>query len=247
MIKLLDIANQVLKEQQQVDEASFKSKLIAPLFATAAATAAGGLAYLNRDKGLDKQISVSVQSMFDKATKSVIDSLEGAYVNPSRLTNKRERRAFSKSGETMFGIDRKTGGKLNTSDAGMKFWELIDANKKKNPEKWVRYYDGGEIKGQLQSLASQIMEPEFERLFKVHFSPQEQQIIKSDPKLFFHFAYATWNGPGWFRKFANSIKREIRQGNTDTNSLFNIAIDDRKDAGGIIGAKADKVKAAAQF
>jgi hypothetical protein len=79
------------------------------------------------------------------------------------------------------------------------------------------------------------------------FSPQEQQIIKSDPKLFFHFAYATWNGPGWFRKFANSIKREIRQGNTDTNSLFNIAIDDRKDAGGIIGAKADKVKAAAQF
>jgi hypothetical protein len=147
----------------------------------------------------------------------------------------------------MFGIDRKTGGKLNTSDAGMKFWELIDANKKKNPEKWVRYYDGGEIKGQLQSLASQIMEPEFERLFKVHFSSEEQQIIKSDPKLFFHFAYATWNGPGWFRKFANSIKREIRQDNTDTNSLFNIAMDDRKDAGGIIGAKADKVRRAAQF
>jgi uncharacterized protein (DUF2147 family) len=243
MIKLLDIANQVLEEQQQVDEASWKSKVMAPMFAAAAA--AGGLTYLNRDKAPDEKI-VSVQSEFNKATKSVIDSLEGAYVNPSQLTNKRERRAFSKSGETMFGIDRKTGGKLNTSDAGRKFWELIDADKKKNPEKWVRYYDGGEIKGQLQDLASQIMEPEFERLFKVHFSPKEQQIIKSDPRLFFHFAYATWNGPGWFRKFANSIKREIRQGNTDTNSLFNIAIDDRKDAGGIIGAKADKVKMAAQ-
>jgi uncharacterized protein (DUF2147 family) len=244
MIKLLDIANQVLEEQQQVDEASWKSKVMAPMFAAAAA--AGGLTYLNRDKAPDEKI-VSVQSEFNKATKSVIDSLEGAYVNPSQLTNKRERRAFSKSGETMFGIDRKTGGKLNTSDAGMKFWELIDANKKKNPEKWVRYYDGGEIKGQLQDLASQIMEPEFERLFKVHFSPQEQQIIKSDPRLFFHFAYATWNGPGWFRKFANSIKREIRQDNIDTNSLFNIAMDDRKDAGGIIGAKADKVRRAAQF
>ena len=244
MIKLLDIANQVLEEQQQVDEASWKSKVMAPMFAAAAA--AGGLTYLNRDKAPDEKI-VSVQSEFNKATKSVIDSLEGAYVNPSQLTNKRERRVFSKSGETMFGIDRKTGGKLNTSDAGMKFWELIDTNKKKNPEKWIRYYDGGEIKGQLQNLASQIMEPEFERLFQVHFSPQEQQIIKSDPKLFFHFAYATWNGPGWFRKFANSIKREIRQGNTDTNSLFNIAIDDRKDAGGIIGAKADKVRRAAQF
>jgi len=244
MIKLLDIANQVLEEQQQVDEANWKSKIMAPMFAAAAA--AGGLTYLNRDKAPDEKI-VSVQSEFNKATKSVIDSLEGAYVNPSQLTNKRERRAFSKSGETMFGIDRKTGGKLNTSDAGMKFWELIDANKKKNPEKWVRYYDGGEIKGQLQDLASQIMEPEFERLFKVHFSPQEQQIIKSDPRLFFHFAYATWNGPGWFRKFANSIKREIRQDNIDTNSLFNIAMDDRKDAGGIIGAKADKVRRAAQF
>jgi hypothetical protein len=243
MIKLLDIANQVLEEQQQVDEANWKSKIMAPMFAAAAA--AGGLTYLNRDKAPDEKI-VSVQSEFNKATKSVIDSLEGAYVNPSQLTNKRERRVFSKSGETMFGIDRKTGGKLNTSDAGRKFWELIDANKKKNPEKWMRYYDGGEIKGQLQNLASQIMEPEFERLFQVHFSPQEQQIIKSDPKLFFHFAYATWNGPGWFRKFANSIKREIRQGNIDTNSLFNIAMDDRKDAGGIIGAKADKVKMAAQ-
>jgi hypothetical protein len=243
MIKLLDIANQVLEEQQQVDEANWKSKIMAPMFAAAAA--AGGLTYLNRDKAPDEKI-VSVQSEFNKATKSVIDSLEGAYVNPSQLTNKREKRVFSKSGETMFGIDRKTGGKLNTSDAGRKFWELIDANKKKNPEKWTRYYDGGEIKGQLQDLASQMMEPEFERLFKVHFSPQEQQIIKSDPRLFFHFAYATWNGPGWFRKFANSIKREIRQGNTDTNSLFNIAIDDRKDAGGIIGAKADKVKMTAQ-
>jgi hypothetical protein len=243
MIKLLDIANQVLEEQQQVDEANWKSKIMAPMFAAAAA--AGGLTYLNRDKAPDEKI-VSVQSEFNKATKSVIDSLEGAYVNPSQLTNKREKRVFSKSGETMFGIDRKTGGKLNTSDAGRKFWELIDANKKKNPEKWTRYYDGGEIKGQLQDLASQMMEPEFERLFKVHFSPKEQQIIKSDPRLFFHFAYATWNGPGWFRKFANSIKREIRQGNTDTNSLFNIAIDDRKDAGEIIGSKADKVKMAAQ-
>jgi len=67
MIKLLDIANQVLKEQQQVDEASLKSKLIAPLFATAVATAAGGAAYLNRNKDLDKPISVDIQSQYEKA------------------------------------------------------------------------------------------------------------------------------------------------------------------------------------
>jgi len=244
MIKLLDIANQVLEEQQQVDEAKWKSKIMAPMFAAAAA--AGGLTYMNRDKVPDKQISVSVQNTFDKVAKSIIDNIEGAYINPAQLKDKYEKQVFSSSGETMFGIDRKTGGKLNTSDAGRKFWKLIDDDKKKNPKKWVRYYDGGEIKGQLQDLASQIMEPEFEDLFRIHFNSEEQKLIKSDPRLFYHFVYAAWNGRGWFKKFANSIKREIRQGNTDTNFLFDKAINDRKNARGTIRNKADKVKDAAQ-
>ena len=242
MIKLLDIAHQVLEEQQQVDEANLGKKLVGG--AIAATLGLGAANYLSQDVPAKKVISA--RSSFNKAAGSIIDNIEGAYVNPSQLTNKREKRAFRKSGETMFGIDRKTGGSLNRSDAGRKFWALIDADKRKNPEKWKRYYDGGEIKGQLQTLASQIMEPEFERLLKTHFNSEEQQLIKSDPRLFYHFAYATWNGPGWFRKFANSIKSEIRKGNTDTNALFNIAIQDRKEAGGIIGAKADKIKDLAQ-
>ena len=242
MIKLLDIAHQVLEEQQQVDEAGLSKKLVGG--ALAATLGLGAADYFRQDVPAEKVISA--RSEFNKAAKSIIDNIEGAYVNPSQLTNKRERRAFRKSGETMFGIDRRTGGSLNRSDAGRKFWALIDANKKENPEKWTRYYDGGEIKGQLQDLASQIMEPEFERLLSTHFNSREQQLIKSDPRLFYHFAYATWNGPGWFRKFANSIKSEIKKGNIDTNILFDVAIRDRKEAGGIIGAKADKIRDLAQ-
>jgi hypothetical protein len=243
MIKLLDIAHQVLEEQQQVDEASLAKKIATGAIA-AAGLGLGAADYFRQDVPAEKVISA--RSAFNKAAKSIIDNIEGAYVDPSQLTNKRERRAFRKSGETMFGIDRRTGGRLNRSDAGRKFWALIDADKRKNPEKWTRYYDGGEIKGQLQDLASQIMEPEFERLLSTHFNSREQQLIKSDPRLLYHFAYATWNGPGWFRKFANSIKSEIRKGNTDTNKLFNTAIQDRKEAGGIIGAKADKIRDLAQ-
>lgn len=242
MIKLLDIAHQVL-EEQQTNEASLGKKIATGALA-AASLGLGISSLFNQDVPTEKVISA--RNEFNKAAESIIDNIEGAYINPSQLTSKRERRAFRKSGETMFGIDRRTGGYLNTSDAGKKFWALIDADKKKNPNKWTRYYDGGEIKGQLQTLASQIMEPEFERLLKTHFSPKEQQLIKSDPRLFYHFAYATWNGPGWFRKFANSIKSEIRKGNTDTNKLFNTAIQDRKEAGGIIGAKADKIRDLAQ-
>ncbi len=34
----------------------------------------------------------------------------------------------------MMGIDRKHGGKLNTSPSGKKFWALIDQDRKVNPE-----------------------------------------------------------------------------------------------------------------
>jgi hypothetical protein len=62
----------------------------------------------------------------------------------------------------------------------------------------------------------------------------------------FHFIYATWNGAGWFRKFANSFEEQLKKGVTDPNVLFNKVIEDRKNSGGIIGNKADEVAATAQ-
>lgn len=242
MIKLLDIAHVVLEEQQTNED--FKKKALTA--ALAAATALGGVNTTSKLASIPASKVTSVQNKFTKAVRGIIDNIEGAYVNPSQLTNKREKRAFRKSGETMYGIDRKTGGSINATEEGKQFWALIDADKKKNPEKWVRYYDGGELKRPLQDLAAEIMKPQFEKLFNTYLSPEAQQIINSDPRLMFHFIYATWNGAGWFRKFANSFEEQLKKGVTNPNVLFNKVIEDRKNSGGIIGNKADEVAATAQ-
>lgn len=244
MIKLLDIAYVVLEEQQQPTNEDFKKK--AATAALVAATALGGINTTSKLASIPASKITSVQDKFTKAVRGIIDNIEGSYVDPSQLTNKREKRAFRKSGETMYGIDRKTGGSINTTEKGKEFWALIDADKKKNPEKWTRYYDGGELKRPLQDLAAEIMKPQFEKLFNTYLSPEAQQVVKSDPRLLFHFIYATWNGAGWFRKFANSFELQLKNGTTDTNALFNKAIEDRKNSGGIIGSKADEVAATAQ-
>jgi hypothetical protein len=255
MIKLLEIANSIGKEQQPLDE-GFKEKVIAPL-AIAAGLYGGYNKYIKQDtdkyRGKETGIEapalspIDTEDAFKKSVESIIDNIEGTYVNPKKhIKNPKERHIFRKSGETMFGIDRKTGGKINKTPAGRQFWDLIDKDKKQNPEKWTRFYDGGEIKDELKDLATQMMEPKFEHLFKTHLDPEAQQIVKSDPKLFFHFAYATWNGEGWFRKFANSFNKRIREGITDTNALFDSVIKDRKNGGGILERKADEVAEAAQ-
>jgi hypothetical protein len=153
VIKLLDIAHVVLEEQQTNED--FKKKAMTA--ALAAATALGGVNTTSKLASIPASKVTSVQNKFTKAVRGIIDNIEGAYVNPSQLTNKREKRAFRKSGETMYGIDRKTGGSINATEEGKQFWALIDADKKKNPEKWVRYYDGGELNFVRQDL---IIKPE---------------------------------------------------------------------------------------
>lgn len=253
MIKLLEIANSV--DQQQVDE-GFKEK------ALATAAVAAGMAYGGYKKYVPQDIpqkpetvqttqatqkpEASVEVQFRKSVESIINNIEGAYVDPTKLKNPLERNIFRKSGETMFGIDRKTGGKINNTPAGKKFWQLIDLNKRKNPSKWVRYYDGGEIKDELKDLATQMMEPRFKRLFNTHLDDKSQQIVKSDPRLFFHFVYATWNGDGWFKKFARKFNERVNKGITDPDKLFNEVIKDRVNGGGVLKRKADKVAQAAK-
>ena len=56
----------------------------------------------------------------------------------------------------------------------------------------------------------------------------------------FHFVYATWNGPGWFRKFATKINDAVKKGITDPNKLTEIAIRSRIDSGNSIIAQGGK-------
>lgn len=162
--------------------------------------------------------------------KLVIDKLEGGYYHPDMLRDGRVKDSrYGHSGETMFGMDRKNGGDINSSSAGRQFWSLIDNANAKSTWKWN--YGGGNIRPQLLQLASQMIIPQYNKYFNKYLSPQSQQIVKSDKGLTFNFLYGTWNGEGWFKKFAHKINDAVSQGITVPKTLEKIALDARSQSG----------------
>jgi hypothetical protein len=129
----------------------------------------------------------------------------------------------------MFGIDRKAGGSLeNVSPAGKEFWRLIDAeNARKNWKHEYMLKDKPELAKKLKRLVSQIMEPLFTKNQKNYLSPKAREIINSDPRLYYNFAYATWNGPGWFQRFSNGFNKEVEKGKSK-DELVDYVVNQRK-------------------
>jgi len=168
---------------------------------------------------------------FRQITKNVINNLEGGYYNPKWHSTK----GMGRSGETMFGIDRRHGGDYNTSPAGIKFWSIIDKNKNSNI--WKYNYRGGGLENELTDLVVDIIQPFYIEFKDRYLTPMAKKIVDSDPRLTFHFAYAVWNGPGWFRKFAKVINNSVENGEFDTNVLSKKAIRSRVDSGNSLIAK----------
>jgi predicted nucleotidyltransferase len=168
---------------------------------------------------------------FRQITRNVINNLEGGYYNPNWHSTK----GMGRSGETMFGIDRRHGGKYNTSAPGIKFWSIIDKNK--NPKTWKYNYRGGSLEGELTDLVVDIIQPFYNEFKDRYLSPEAKKIVDSDSRLTFHFAYAVWNGPGWFRKFARVINKSVEKGQTNPNILAKTAIRSRVDSGNSLIAK----------
>lgn len=189
---------------------------------------------------------------FIRIVGQVIDNLEGGYYHPAMLQDGRlnvsNSAAYSTSGETMFGLDRSAGHELfystprpsNTvsqdvqmiesnaykykNDAAAEFWGTIDKAGAKTKWKWN--YLGGDLNGSLKSLAGQIMKPNYEKLANQYLG-KNRPVAESDPRLAFHFVYACWNGPGWFKKFASDMNAAIAAGKTNPDDLANVALDSR--------------------
>ena len=53
--------------------------------------------------------------------------------------------------------------------------------------------------------------------------------IENNPGLLLHMSYATWNGPGFFQKFAEKIDRAVKEGKSD-EELLDIAKNSRTNA-----------------
>jgi hypothetical protein len=71
-------------------------------------------------------------------------------------------------------------------------------------------------------------------------SPTAKKLVDSDSRLTFHFAYAVWNGPGWFRKFAKVINKSVENGELNTDVLSKKAIRSRVDSGNSLIAKSGR-------
>ena len=173
---------------------------------------------------------------FRQVTEKIIEKLEGGYYNPSWHYSSR----MGKSGETLFGLDRRHGGTLNTSPEGREFWRLVDQNK--NSQVWkYNYTPTGSLGETLKGLVSKILQKSYENLSQKYLKPESIKMIEKDPRLKFHFVYATWNGPGFFKKFADKLNQRIENQNIlDPSKLFKLSMQDRRDT--VIASSAPKIE-----
>jgi len=186
---------------------------------------------VNRFKQIMNVISEGVNDKADfiTLTGKVIDELEGGYYHPNmRNRLKYDWSKYGSSGETMFGIDRLKGGSINNTNAGREFWRLIDNADAKNNWDWND--KGGQLGERLKVLAAQMMKPQFDSYMGRYLTPEAQKIINSSKALTFNFIYATWNGPGWFQKFAKKFNDDVNN-DLSVNELIKKVLEYRRDSG----------------
>lgn len=181
------------------------------------------------------------KSKFEKVATTVINKLEGGYYHPNMLVDGRVKDSrYAASGETMYGIDRLKGGSINTTQSGVKFWQIIDKANAANT--WAWNYMGGTLKPTLQKLAANMILALYSTYIKLYIkSPSLIRIIENDDRLLFHFIYATWNGAGWFKKFATDMFNAYKSGITNPNSLYDVAIKSRTKEGLKKGTQANSL------
>jgi len=183
---------------------------------------------------------------FREITKKVIANFEGGYWNPIC----HGRKGMGKSTETMFGLDRYNGN-IESTDNGKKFFKIIDDEKKalgatssgsgsstkwENMDnfckKWTYNYKGdSKTKQPLMDLATTIMEGRFNSYMSSFVKdPKVKEKIMNNKNLLTHMSYATWNGIGFFKKFAKRLEDKIKQGASD-KELVDTAIQSRAETG----------------
>lgn len=197
---------------------------------------------LNKTEKEIKKFKGTVDSVWKSFTDKIIDNFEGGYWNNDRLTPSSEKctdhpySSFSyDSGETMFGIDRRAGN-WDSNPKGKEYFEIIDNEKKKYDKMkdfckiWYHGYRGGSLESELKSRASELMKTSYDRNSN-YLSSEAKKQVESDKRLLFHFAYACWNGSGFFQDFAEDINNAVDDGKFG-DELVDVAIQSRNNAFG---------------
>ena len=184
-----------------------------------------------------KRFTGGVDSVWKSFTDKIIDKFEGGYWNRDKEKPISEvcldhpyTSLFDNSGETMFGIDRRAGEWDKDSD-GQVYFGIIDSEKDSAGSMiefcntWVWGYRGGSLEDTLKLRASNLMRKSYERN-KKWLSSEALEEVETNKRLLFHFAYACWNGPGFFQDFAKDINDAVDQG-LYGDDLVDVAVDSR--------------------
>lgn len=155
---------------------------------------------------------------------SIIKHIEGGYYHPiMKSKNPTKYANMGNSGETLFGIDRKFAGKdLESQSEWRRFWSLVDADKRKNPRKWVYNYslnDNSNLKNELRNLVIHLIKNRFRNFSNKFLTDETKQMIQYDPYIIYQLVYASYNGSGFFGKLANKLNLLVKNGkdNDDLN------------------------------
>lgn len=163
---------------------------------------------------------------FNYLTGIVIDNFEGGYYHPDMLKNFKpsDQDKLRASGETMFGLDRKAGAQLAKYPEWKIFWDAVDKAKAANPSDFTYNKRGGKAGNQLKELTASIMYKWFSELSKRYILVGSMDEIANDDRLIIHFAYACWNGEGWFQKFSKALNNAIVKFPGNKQLIFSEAI-----------------------
>ena len=227
--------------------------ILAAYNATAAGDGSGGG---EGDLSISKRPITDEPLTFLEAAIQIIATVEGGYGNPAMVVDhpynvpghKHYRastrtpfikdKRYHKSGETMFGLDRIAGNieKNNPTD-GVAFFRLIDAQKAY--DNWsYNYIPPDPLKSELILLAAKIMKVSFDRNMKNYVKNEQlKALIPTNGKLMWNFAYATWNGPGWFKGFGERLTSVYEKGMKDPKDLAEYFVNLRINNEGLIGNK----------
>jgi peptidoglycan hydrolase-like protein with peptidoglycan-binding domain len=180
--------------------------------------------YVKDVKKSASAMQIDVDAEWMAITDKIIDNFEGGYWNNDKTqpadkicSNHPYAAMYANSGETLFGLDRRAGGIDKIKPYGEQFFGIIDAEKTKLGSNfcnvWVYNYRGGDKESELKKLASKVMYDLYQDYAKRYLSNEARRIVESNKRLLFHFAYASWNGPGFFSDFGKVVNQGVAQGN----------------------------------
>lgn len=172
------------------------------------------------------------EKQFVSMTNIVIDNFEGGYYHPNmkRGFNTRSQKMLGDSGETLFGLDRKHGSQLAKYPEWKEFWNIVDKDKVNNKHLWRYNYRAGKLELILKELAAKIMYKWFNYLAGKYILISSMDEIANDDRLIIHFSYASWNGEGWFKRYATALNNAIQKYEGNKDLIFKEAIKARTES-----------------